>query len=539
MKAAKNIFLFTVALLVGIFTNQLFAQGVGNEEVIVVKEYEAKISDAQKINIQPNIPEVQEIKPTLTYSIPPKDFKDGSFEPNNMKPVSMSKEKWDKFNSGFVKIGFGSQIMPIAQLAYNDNHTKNLKFGLFYNHLSAREFKVKNQRFLDDEVGVYLKYYPKTVEFGTNFTFRNYRTHFYGTDSSFEAKNVRQVFRTYDAQVYLRNAQRNKYDLEFNQGLRFNYLQEIYGKANEWFISGNTDIKKTFLKQHSAGFNFNFDVSKLKNDSLSSLQRNIITPTLGYSFNNGDWKAKAYLGLAVDGKKVVFAADVHLEKRFYQQALIGYIDYLHGRRKNSLLTLSQTNNFIHNWVTIENSTVGDLGLGLKGTLQNFSYNLAFHLHHIVNFPFFVNDTLDTKRFLVVYNGNTVIYNFHFESGYNVREWLRLSVVGDYNYYQLKLQTRPWHQPAFKLTFRANYIWKNKVSVGLDVFAATSTYARITDFQERKLKGVADINLSLEYILNKNFAFFGNLNNIANFKYQRWNNYPSYGINGNVGVKFSF
>ena len=44
---------------------------------------------------------------------------------------------------------------------------------------------------------------------------------------------------------------------------------------------------------------------------------------------------------------------------------------------------------------------------------------------------------------------------------------------------------------------------------------------------------------IEYILNKNFAFFGNLNNIANFKYQRWNNYPSYGINGNVGVKFSF
>ena len=78
-----------------------------NEEVIVVKEYEAKISDAQKINIQPNIPEVEETKPTLTYSVPSKDYKDGAFEANPLKPLSMSKEKWEKYNSGFVKIGFG------------------------------------------------------------------------------------------------------------------------------------------------------------------------------------------------------------------------------------------------------------------------------------------------------------------------------------------------------------------------------------------------------------------------------------------------
>ncbi len=539
MKSHTTIRHFFVFALLGIAANNLLAQGVGNEEVIVVKEYEAKISDAQKINIQPNIPEIEETKPVLSYSIPAKDYKDGVFETSNMKPVSMSKEKWEKFNSGFVKIGFGSQIMPIAQLAYNDNRTKNLKFGIWYNHLSAREFKVKNQRFLDDEAGAYVKYFPKTVEFGTNFTFRNYRTHFYGTDSSFEAKNVRQVFRTYDAQVYVRSAQRNKYDLDFNQSVHFNYLQETFGKANEWFIAGNTTIGKGFLKHHEAGFQFNFDISRLKNDSLVSLQRSIITPLFGYGFNNDDWKAKAYLGITVDGSKVIFAADVHLEKRFYKHALIGYINYWHGLRKNSLLSLSQTNNFIRNYVEVQNSTVGDLSLGLKGSLQNFSYNIAFHLNHVVNFPFFITDTLDTKRFLVVYNGNALVYNFHFESGYNVREWLRLSVVGDYNYYQLKLQTRPWHEPAFKVTLRANYVWKNKISVGIDVYGITAAYARVTDLQERKLNGTADINISLEYILNKNFAFFGNLNNIANFKYQRWNNYPSYGINGNVGVKFSF
>ena len=254
MKLTTKHKLLFVALCLVAGAQTIFAQ-VGNEEVIVVKEYEATIQDAQKVNIQPNIPEVEETKPVLNYTLPTKDFKDISFEPNPMKPLGMSKEKLEKFNNSFIKIGFGSQLMPIAQLAYNDNKTKDLKFGIFYNHLSAREFKVKNQRFSDDEADVYLKYYPKTFEVGTNFTFRNYRTHFYGigndttiTDSAFKAKNVRQVFRTYDAEVYFKNAQKNKSDVDFKQSIRFNYLQETFGKANEWFVGGITDITKNFLK---------------------------------------------------------------------------------------------------------------------------------------------------------------------------------------------------------------------------------------------------------------------------------------------------
>ncbi|MFN8323146.1 MAG: hypothetical protein U0T74_10855 [Chitinophagales bacterium] len=535
-----------ITLLISIITISLHAQtGVGNEEVIVVKEYEVTIQDAQKVNIQPNIPEVEEVKPNLTYSVPPKDFKDISFEPNPLKPLSISKEKLEKYNSGFIKIGFGSQIMPIAQLAYNDNKTKNLKFGIFYNHLSAREFKVRNQRFVDDEVGVYLKYFPKTLEVGTDFTFRNFRTHFYGTggdttlsDSVIKAKDVRQVFRTYNASFYIKNAQRNKYDIDFLQSVRFNYLQETFGKASEWYITGTTDIMKSFLTNHSAGFKFNFDISKLKNDSLT-LQRNIFTPMVGYKFNDDDWKAHGFIGVAVDGNKAYLATDVHLEKRLYEHMLIAYTTYTHNLFKNSLLTYSQTNQWIQNWVDIKNSTAGDFGIGLKGTIQNFNYNAAFHLNHIKNLPLFINDTLDTKRFVVIYEPKAIIYNVHFESGYNMKEWLRLSVLGDLNMFQVKTEARAWHEPTFRLTLRANYIWKSKIVVGLDLYGITTSYARLAAGQEKKLKGTADVNLSIEYLMNKHIAFFGNLNNIANVRYQRWNSYSSYGINGNVGAKFSF
>lgn len=537
---------YILLLAAGLPALAAFAQddkGVGNEQVIVVEQYKATIQDAQKVNIPPNIPEVEEKQPKLDYSVPNKDYKEFTFEANPLKPIGISAEKWERFNSSFIKLGIGSQLMPLAQLAYNDNKSKNIKFGILYNHLSAREFKIKNQRFSDDEAGAYFRYYPKTFEVGTGFNFHNYRTHFYSVDTSFsdtafKAKDVRQVFRNYDGLIYFKNAQPNKFDIDFKQDVNFNYLQETYGKANEWFIAGNTDFRKGIEKVHNILVDFNFDISRLKNDSLT-LQRNIFKLKIGYGFNNDDWKAHLRAGIALDGKKPVFIADVHLEKRLYQHSIIAYIDYQHRYEKNSLNSLIHTNNFVWNWATIKNTTNGDLGIGLKGTAQNLSYNLAFHFNHVVNMPLFVNDTNDMRRFNVVYDKDVLIFNGHAEAGYNVKEWLRLSVLADYNFYKLKVEKRAWHEPNFRLTFRGNYIWKNKVSLGLELYGITASYAKLAVGQEAKIKGTADLNISIEYLMNKHFSFFGTLNNIAHIKYQRWYGYPSYGINGVVGAKFSF
>lgn len=525
---------------------QLTAQtGVGNEEVIVVKEFEATIQDADKVHLAPVIKDEEEAKPVFEYNIPSKEFKDFRFEANPLKPISISKEKWDKFNSSYIKLAFGSQLMPIAELAYNDNKTKNLKFGIFYNHLSAAAYKNKLQRFSDDEAGVYLRYYPKGMEVGTSFTFRNYRTHFYGivadtllSDSIFRPKDVRQVFRNYDAAVTLRTTAKNKIDLEVSHHFRFNYLQETFGKANEWYVEGGPQLRKGFGKHHAALFDFNFDISRLKNDSLV-LQRNIFKVSAGYTFDNDDWEAKGKIGVAIDGKKAFVLADVLVEKRLFQHSVIAYLAYHLDYRKNSLNSFAQENNFVRNYISITNTHAGDFSAGVKGTAQNFSYNLAFHLHHLNRMPFFINDTTDMRRFVVVYDTNSIIYNFHFESGYNIKEWLRLSVIGDYNIYQLKNLSQPWHQPAFRTTFRANYIWKNKVSLTLDLIGITNTLARNVDGTVVKIKGTADVNVGVHYTMNKWLSFFGGINNIAHIRYQRWYGYESFGINGFVGARFSF
>lgn len=543
MKAIIKISLVILTSTVALFGyGQKTGSGVSNEEVIVVKEYEAAIQDAQKITLAPSIPDIQEKTPTFSYSIPSKDYKDFSFEANPLKPIGVSKEKYEKYNTSFIKFGFGSQLTPLAQLAYNDNKAKNIKFGIFYNHLSAKGFNIKNQQFSDDEVGAYFKYVPQKIELGTSFTFHNYRTHFYGTDTlvadtAVKAKDIRQVFRTYDATLYLKNSQQNKLGVNYKQTLQFNYLQEQFGKANEWFVYSHTSLDKIIAKQHGVSFDFDFDISRLKADS-TTLQRNIFRLLPGYFFDNDDWEVRGKVGLAIDGKKVFPLVDVHVEKRLYQHAIIAFIGYQLTYDKNSLLRLSQLNNFIRHTATIKNSSAGDFNLGIKGAIQKFDYNASFHLHHINNYLLFINDTNDLRRFNAIYD-KAVIYNVNLQGAYQIKEWLRFKLTGDYRFFDLKNQAKAWHEPNFKVTFGANYIWKNKISVGVDIYGLTNTNALLSNGEMRTIKGTADINLSIEYLMNKKISFFGMLNNIAHQRYQRWFNYPSYGINGLVGAKFSF
>ena len=55
----------------------------------------------------------------------------------------------------------------------------------------------------------------------------------------------------------------------------------------------------------------------------------------------------------------------------------------------------------------------------------------------------------------------------------------------------------------------------------------------------RTKGIVDLGLGVDYNLNKKWALWMDLNNIANTRYQRWNGFTSFGFNFLVGFKYRF
>ncbi len=535
LERGRGVFVFTCFLVLGSWFS-LNAQTGTTDEMIVIKQYQSTLEDADKITVSPTIPEVEAPKQNYTYQVPQRDYKSMVFEPNPLKPIALSKEKIERRNGSYIKFGFGTQLTPLAQFAYNDNRVKNLKYGIWYDHLSMRGFQNKFMRFSDDKVGVYLKGTPGKIETGFDFSFHNLRTHFYATDSVENRKDIFQRFRSYDGKVFIRNTKENNLKLNFRQDVAFGYFEEFRGKSKEWFVGGNTYAERAFSKVHHVDFDFGFDISNYTD--TAALRRNIFTVRAGYFFDNDDWLIRGRGGVAVDGSKVYPLAQVTVEKRLFEHYLIVLADWQFQFNKNSYRNFALDNNFVSSSLQLLNTRRSDVQAGFKGTVSAFSYLAAFHYKRVWNMPLFVNDTNDINRFKTIYD-HAHIFTIHAEMGYNWKENLRSLLSVDYHIFDMDNEAKAWHEPALNLSFRTTYNFKEKMIFGLELFALAQAHAKLADGSSQLIKGTADLNISAEYIFKKYLSFFLKLNNIAHQKYQRFYRYPSFGFNGVIGAKFSF
>lgn len=509
------------------------------DQVIIMREYDAKVKDADKINLSPNIPEEEDRQPKLSYKVPERDYKDIPFEPNALKPLGMSSDKLERFNSSYVKLGFGSQLTPLAELMYNDNKSKKIKYGFFYDHLSQYGFHIKNQKYSDDKAGAYLKYVPGKVELSVGFQFHNLRTHFYGSpDTVYDGAAIRQNLRDYDLNIGIKNSTKNKSNIDYAAALRGNYMQETYGHGYEYFINGKAGATYTFKKYHSAFAGFQADISNYTS-ARQSLTRSLFLTNIGYGFNNDDWKARAALTIAVDNSKVYALPDLYIEKRLYEHKLLVYAGWEIRFQKNSFKSLSETNNFVNSDIELKNTRISDFYGGLKGTVDGFSYNIRMAYRNISNMGLYYTDYFDQKRFYVSYDPSVKVFNGLLEVGYNHKDDFRILAALDINSYSLSNNTKAWYEPLVKANIKASYIFEKKIVVGVDLYAFSNYYGFLAPDNIRNIHGTVDANLNLEYIFSKRVSFFGKLNNIAHQRYQTWANYQVYGINGLVGAKFSF
>jgi outer membrane receptor protein involved in Fe transport len=114
---------------------------------------------------------------------------------------------------------------------------------------------------------------------------------------------------------------------------------------------------------------------------------------------------------------------------------------------------------------------------------------------------------------------------------------------------MKTELRAWYKPQVELTFTANYNLFDKFVVKADLFYIDNQFAKtfITDSTSitgkkgiaKELKGIFDANLGIEYRYNKKLGFFLNFNNIANYRYYRWSNYPTQRFSFMGGLSYSF
>jgi outer membrane cobalamin receptor len=74
---------------------------------------------------------------------------------------------------------------------------------------------------------------------------------------------------------------------------------------------------------------------------------------------------------------------------------------------------------------------------------------------------------------------------------------------------------------------------------MDLFAFNGDQYRAANGESFKGNSGVDMNAGVEYRITRQLNLWFQMNNIFNDKYERWHQYPVYGINVLGGIVFSF
>ncbi len=555
---------FFVAMLVLGYLTATLAQssstasptGMKDIELNATSEFEPTIKDAVKLGDLPEIKDTVKKIANINYGIHSTPLV-AKYEVVPIDAAKMQNEPLSKLYRSLLKVGMGTYTTPYGEFWINSLRTRDVAYGAHYKHISssAQLRDVGYSGYSDNEAELFgKKFYKKHTLYG-EFNYKRNVSHFYGydtTENKLTKDFTRQRYQLFEPSVSVQSHYTDSTKINHFVKLGYYNLSDVYHSA-ENNVKLNT-LFNTYVNKERLFVAFDLDYynHKLPKDTLNDV---IVKLNPYFAANGKKWKADIGLTAALDvfsnvgSGKFYFYPQINAQYDVYESIIIPYAGINGGLQKNSLRSLSTENPFISSNINYKNTnTKFNIFGGLKGNLSsNMSYDAKASYSIVDSMHFFVidysdNTTLDNK-FKVVYD-NTNLFNVSGQLKYQYKEKLHFITKGNYYLYKTKNLERAYHKPDFNLTFSTIYNLKSKIIIKADVFVIGNQFA-LTQVQNgttyttepKLLKGVGDINLGAEYRYSKMLSFFVNFNNIGNFRYYRWEKYPSQRFNLMAGLTF--
>lgn len=550
---AKRVSFISLRTIVAILfcfliSNSAFAQQgeLKGLDVDIIKSYSPILANPVKLNFPASTVTADTVKPNMKYTVVPR-LLNLPFIPPDIRPLAMVKDEKGNSQNNYLKAGFGTQWSPLGELYLNTKPSEKYDAGLYAYHLSGSG-DLKYQKFSDNIVQINGKRFFKSNAVSLVARYDNNAFNYYGYDHNDTsrivldaiAQKMHQRFSKFSGALNFGNTKENKSDFNYNFNFGFYNVQDLF-HAKETNLNTSLDLEKELKKVHHLHlklFNDNFSFSQ---DSLK-FSTNLFHINPYYRITQKNWSLTGGFNVVIPNKgNVFFFPKIEGEYKLADKYLIPFAGFDGEVNKNNFMGLTSVNPYINKHQPQDYSKIYNIYGGAKGSMGNhFSYLLKISERLYDFLPYFLNDSINVTRFDVNYYQNAGVFNVHGEIGYRESEHINVILGGDYYGYQLDFNDTAIGYPNSRLSVEADYNIKDKIIVGANVFAYSKSFAQLPKEQlKTALKGVLDVNISIQYNYKKNFAAFLNINNITAAKYQRWYRYQGYGFNliGGLILKF--
>lgn len=566
MSIYKNI-LFASLFLLG-FSAFSQEKELGTEVVEIVKPYSPELSDAFKAKEVPNLTDsIAMEKRPIKYEINSVPVA-STFTPEKGKAAQVEKAKREKLYNSYATLGLGNYTSVLGEFFTNFEISNEEEASLFFKHNSA-EGKL-------DDILVENKYYDTRLD--ANYTNRN-RDLSYGLDFGLEHQlynwygipqqvfPIEQIAHIDPRQNYFsvniggniapkdsffeRGKANLRYTGDSHSSSEFNVLfkpefvfplEEISIKLGGDFDYLAGSFKRDFLNESGISYGF------LKAGLIPSLsyQNEELAVSLGIG---------VYLGMNTEANTSNFAMYPKINASYrLDEAVILYAGVEGGPRKNTYYDFKEENPFISPTLTIKPSrNIYEAFGGIKGLFENvFGYNFRASYGKTENKALFQANPFKPfssgfegyeyhNSFNVIYDDVDVLSVFG-EVKLTLSERFSIGVNANYFNYSLTEEAQAWNLPDFKASLFSDFNITKELYGGASIFFVGERNDLIQKSgtpMEMTLDAYVDANLHLGYRFNDRLSIFAKGNNLFGEQYQKWMNFPVYGIQGMLGATYKF
>lgn len=564
--------IFLILLSGSVFSQKKKKDRITTEEINVVKPFSPTVSEAFKINIQPEIDSVDiGGKKEIQYSINSVPVA-STFTPAKGKAKTLKREPKERSYDNFISFGYGNYSTPILEIFAHGNSSNYNDFGGFLNwHSSGGGIDgiVLDDSFSDMGLDLFYKQEERMFEWRVDGGFSLLSNNWYGLSEEID----------YSDSVIEAIDEKQKYT-EIELGAGINFYESLIHTGNFTFRSffDRFDSSEMFASVEAvidfpigqelmySEISFDFLDGKFKNDFFQTEELKYTYFNIGFSPNFEILRdnltlnvgARLYYSITNDfeGSKFYAYPNITASYNISDEALIAYAGVIGDLDQNSYKNFVDENPFVSPTLFVQRTNQQyNAYAGIKGLLNSkIRFNLKGGYISEKDKPLYklnpslTDGTTEVEKGYQAANSFQVIYDdvntiqFSGELIFDLFKEFKFGGNIDFNSYSLTNEDHAWNLPMIKSTLLAKYT-KKKWSAGADIFFSSdrkdelsiipSTNIRITN------SAFFDINLNGVYHLNDKIDFFLNINNILSNNYQVYTNYKVQGLQVLGGMKFKF
>ena len=511
-----------------------FAQkNLGNESQVVIKDFEAKLLETEKLKTQFSLPNLDTTVKAQNYTITPKTLK-VDYLPPKLKPIAMRGDEVQKEYNGYIKAGYGFPKSPYLEASYVFSDPKQYLIGAQIKHHSAK-FGNRYQQFASSGGMVNGSYYVNdALTANGKIGYNTDKVYYYGcADTSASEAKLLQKFNIIDLGVGISNGKRNGSDLSYHAGLDFYHLADNFG-SNENGTVLSLGATKWFSEKHPLTLNIKTDFTTLNKKSLNNVY---LQPS--FTFHADAFSILAGANIVSVNDNFIIFPNIELNINVLGNQLSAFGGWKGDVVKNNMKTLSDYNPFINTALTLKNTSYQDFYGGVKGHVSTFDYYVQAGYKPTNNLALFTNQSQNCNKFNVVYDTVKITYLKGTIMAKPVKN-VEVSFTAAQNIYSTKTAEHAWHLPNTELNVSATYkTMKDKLKLKGELYFQNGPYYLTEANVSQRLSSLFDLNAGAEYQFSKNLGGFAQINNLLNQKRARWYTYPTYGLNFLVGVTARF